>query len=162
MGATLSALEESGLVEPSSDPNDGRASSDRLLRALYHRYRPPPAPHALEIRQREPAGAEYGEVNESAGYRDVADESVSDHRANFRWSLNDQNLTKTSETNAVNSASAPAATRAYPPKTSATPPAPSKTPVTTKKNAGTGRCSDATWVFRLSQRSGRRRDRPGR
>jgi len=44
-------------------------------------------PRALEIRQREPAGAEYGEVNESAGYRNVADESVSDHRANFRWSF---------------------------------------------------------------------------
>jgi hypothetical protein len=44
----------------------------------------------------------------------------------------------------VNSASAPAATPAYTPKTSAAPPARSKTPVSTKKNAGTGKCSDAT------------------
>jgi hypothetical protein len=39
---------------------------------------------ASEIRQREPAGTEYSEVNESAGYRDVADESVFHHRAHFR------------------------------------------------------------------------------
>jgi hypothetical protein len=30
-----------------------------------------------EIRQRERAGTEYGKVNQSAGYRDVADESIS-------------------------------------------------------------------------------------
>jgi hypothetical protein len=49
---------------------------------------------ALEIQQREPAGTEYGDVNESAGYCDVADESIFQDRAHFQRPLEGPELHK--------------------------------------------------------------------
>jgi hypothetical protein len=42
---------------------------------------------ALDIHQLEPAGTEYGDVNQSTDYRDIADKEIFHHRAHFQWPL---------------------------------------------------------------------------